>query len=155
MPQRCFAREAEALAFLNGNFTGDEDEDAGVEADARRAGGGRGDNQVTWGEDARQTGGSTASPGPVRLRLSQLSWLSSSLSSLSSALSDTDQGDARRSHRAEADEGGARRPRRARRAGAGAWLCCCCGGGGADARDEVGVWARVRVRIRSTLTSNL
>eukprot|EP00964_Phaeocystis_antarctica_P037843 scaffold21634_cov63-Phaeocystis_antarctica.AAC.5 len=116
----------------------DADEDAGVDADARRTGGGRGDNQVTWGEDARHTGGSTASPGPVRLRLSQLSWLSSSLSSLSSALSDADQGDARRSHRVETDEGGAQQARRARRAGAGAWLCCCCGGGSADARDEVG-----------------
>ena len=27
MPQRCFAREAEALAFLNGNFTAEEDAD--------------------------------------------------------------------------------------------------------------------------------
>ena len=114
MPQRCFAREADALAFLNGCFTADGHE-----------------------TDSRHSGGSTAS-GPLRLRLSQLSWLSagsyhndhndhndhntqSTQLSWTAALSDADGG------------AGARRPRRA----AAAWLCCCCGGGG-DAGDQPG-----------------
>ena len=138
MPQRCFAREADALAFLNGNFTEDEvaDDIGGGpyrrpdEDDARHTGG-RGDSQVTWGEDARHTGGSTAS-GPLRLRLSQLSWLSSALSTAAAAATTTT------TTLSDADQGGARRPRRMGIRVGSAWLCCCCGGGSADARDEVG-----------------